>query len=183
MSDIGSFSLVRLFESDKSCIIYHLIGLSSDDKYLRFGYNPRDDGIVDYVSNSLSMVNTKESCDFWFGIETESGDLVATIHVSIRDNVAEFAFSTNADQRGKKLGQLLFARGYQLATEYKVSTIYMVFLSQNKTMRHIAKKFGMAVMTTGADGEASVNIQYPVPLNRVSEVKMSVIDKNLFVRL
>lgn len=105
--------------------------------------------------------------------------LVATLHIATNGDVAEFAFTTDIEYRSQKLGQLLFARGYQLVTEFKINRIYMVCLSKNSAMRHIAKKFGMSVMTQGTDSEASVNIQYPVPLSRLNEVKMCIIDKDL----
>ena len=55
----------------------------------------------------------------------------------------------------------------------------MQCLSQNAPMRHIAKKFGLSVMTHGTDVEASVEIQYPVPLSRLQEVKMCLIDMSI----
>lgn len=172
------FSLIRLF--DVSPVALHIQSLNRDDLYLRFGYTPSSEKITDYVTKSMCVHNTREKADFWFGITNNFGDLIATVHISISDDVAEFAFTTDAKYRGKKLGQLLFARAYQLVTEYKIGRIYMVCLSKNAAMRHIAKKFGMSVMTMGSDTESSVNISYPVPLNRVHEVNMSIIDKNLF---
>lgn len=179
MTDIN-YSLIRLFESDP--ILDHILSLKDDDRYLRFGYMPSDDMIKAYIDKSLSGVNTKTKADFWFGITTSGGDLIATAHIVLRDDVAEFAFTTDDKYRGKKLGQLLFARGYQLIVEYQIKNIYLCMLSKNKSMQHIAKKFGMSVLTEGTDSEASVNISYPVPLSRLDEVKMTCIDKNLFER-
>jgi RimJ/RimL family protein N-acetyltransferase len=173
-----NFSLIRLF--DVGPISTHIISLSPEDRYLRFGYTPSDEKITDYVIHSMGGVNVRERADFWFGIANNFGDLIATAHIAIREDVAEFAFTTDTKYRGKKLGQMLFARAYQLVTEYQIGSIYLACLTKNTAMRHIAKKFGMCVMTHGTDSESSVNIAYPVPLNRVSEVKMSCIDKNLF---
>jgi hypothetical protein len=176
----NNYSLIRLFDAEP--IINHIMSLNDDDRYLRFGYMPSNDMIRSYVNKSITGTNTKTKADFWFGIATQHSELVATAHIVVRDDVAEFAFTTDDKYRGKKLGQLLFARGYQLVVEYQVKNIYLCMLSKNKSMQHIAKKFGMSVLTEGTDSEASVNISYPVPLSRLDEVKMSCIDKNLFER-
>lgn len=180
MSVEDEYSLVRLFDTSAEYIVDHLDLLQEHDRYLRFGYKPSRDKIDEYVRNSLATVNTRQHADFWFGIK-QGVELVATLHVSIRDDVAEFAFSTAEHHRGRKLGQLLFARGYQLVTEYSITRIYMMCLTENKVMRHIARKFGLAVMTQGTDAEGSVNIQYPVSIKQVDKVKHSIVDKNLFM--
>jgi RimJ/RimL family protein N-acetyltransferase len=172
------YSLVRLFDTSSEFVANHITSLSQDDRYLRFGYTPSDEQIHKYVSNSMKTVNSRTHADFWFGIKLDK-EIVATIHIAIRDDVAEFAFSTDKNHRGKKLGQLLFARGYQLATEFSISKIYLVFLTQNAAMRHISKKFGLAVMTHGSDAESSVEISYPVPLSKISSIKLSIIDKSI----
>ena len=170
------YSLVRLLSSSVDGITLHIKSLSKEDRYLRFGYPVSDSNVDAYVTSTIA--STEKQDNYWFGI-LDGDKLVATIHIATMGDVAEFAFTTAEDYRGQKLGQLLFARGYQLVTEYKITRIYLACLSQNIAMRHIAKKFGLSVMTYGTDSEASVNIQYPVPLSRLNEVKMCIIDKNI----
>lgn len=179
--NITDYSLVRMFSTEIGDITEHLCGLSPEDKYLRFGYTPSDTQIFSYVATTINTINTKEKSDFWFAV-MDCDVVAATLHVAIRDGSSEFAFTTHISYRGQKLGQLLFARGYQLVTEFKISKIYLNCLTKNAAMRHIAKKFGFSVMTYGSDSEASVNIQYPVPLSRIDEVKMVMIDKGLFLK-
>lgn len=150
MSNCHDYSLIRLTDDYRNSIIRHIEDLSDDDKYLRFGYAAKYSHIDQYVSSSLISKD-----NFWWGIFDES-KLIATIHVAIKDDVAEFAFSTDAGYRGQKLGQLLFARGYQLVTEFKITRIYMCCLRKNAAMRHIAKKFGLSVMTNGPDAGSLV---------------------------
>jgi RimJ/RimL family protein N-acetyltransferase len=173
------YSLVRLFHKNGPEIVHHIISLNDSDRYLRFGYNCSDEQIANYVVNSLASSEAQKN--FWYGI-FDGIKLIATIHIALGDDIAEFAFTTDSEYRGQKIGQLLFARGYQLVTEFQITRIYMCMLSKNAAMRHIAKKFGMSVMTHGTDSEASVNIAYPVPLSRLNEVKMCMIcmiDKDL----
>lgn len=171
---MNEYSLIRLFSSSGEEMITHFLDMSVNDRYLRFGYNVSDKNIENYITTSLVAERST-----WYGIKINNC-LVATIHIAMIENMAEFAFTTCQDHRGKKLGQLLFARGYQLVTEEQIDRIYMACLSQNLTMKHIAKKFGLSVMTFGSDSEAEVRIQYPVPLSKINEVKMCIIDKALF---
>jgi len=176
MDSVKDYSLIRLRSNHGAQIVQHIIALGKNDRYLRFGYNCSDAQIANYVANSLTSDEFQRN--FWYGI-FDGTKLIATIHIALGDDIAEFAFTTDSEYRGQKIGQLLFARGYQLVTEFQITRIYMVCLSQNGPMKHIAKKFGMSVMTQGTDSEASINISYPVPLSRLNEVKMCVIDKGI----
>ena len=179
MDSVKDYSLVRLRSSHGPQIIQHIISLPVDDLYLRFGYNVKHEQVASYVARSLEAneANSHQQ-NFWYGIFDDQ-KLIATIHIAMGDDIAEFAFTTDTEYRGQKIGQLLFARGYQLVTEFQITRIYMVCLTQNGPMKHIAKKFGMSVMTQGTDSEASINISYPVPLSRLNEVKMCIIDKKI----
>jgi len=178
MKKFHDYSLVRLRDRHGAQIIQHIIGLDQDDRYLRFGYNCSDTQVADYVANSITSSDTQQN--FWYGIFDDEL-LIATIHIAVSgvSDLAEFAFTTDTNYRGQKLGQLLFARGYQLVTEFQITRVYMCMLSKNKPMIHIAKKFGMSVMTQGTDSEATVIIQYPVPLSRLNEVHTCLIDKGI----
>ena len=178
--NIEDYSLVRLFDDSAMHIVQHILELNAHDLYLRFGYQITPERLETYVKKSFETVNTRQRADFWFGIK-QGNDLVATLHVATVDDTAEFAFTTAELHRGRKLGQLMFARGYQLVTEYSITRIYMVCLTQNQAMRHIAKKFGLAVMTQGTESEGSVNIQYPVSLKQMDQIKHSIVDKSLFM--
>jgi RimJ/RimL family protein N-acetyltransferase len=167
------YSLVRLFPTSAVTLCRHIIELSDEDIYLRFGYRPSNEKIGAYITNSLNTVNTPTHGDFWFGIEQDF-DLVATIHVIIRGDTCEFAFTTHKDHRGMKLGQLLFARGYQLATEYGIKKIELQYLSSNAPMRHIAQKFGLKVVRSGVDSDASIDIEYPVPMEKLESMRMTI---------
>lgn len=175
------YSLLRLFDDSAAEVTQHILNLNSYDRYLRFGHSASELRIEEYVHNTLSTVNTRQRADFWFGIK-QGPLLVATLHVAIMDDAAEFAFTTLEAHRGKKLGQLLFARGYQLVTEYSIPRVYMHCLTENQAMRHIARKFGLAVMTQGSESEGSVNIQYPVSLKKIHQVKHSIVDKSIFLK-
>lgn len=175
----SEYSLIRIFDTSAEWVIYHINGLPTQDKYLRFGSAVDENRIRRYVEDCFTCETTRTNADVWYAIKHDS-EIVATLHVAIRGDLAEFAFTTSPDHRNKGLGQMLFARGFQLVTEFSITKIYMFMLSQNSPMKHIAKKFGLAVVTEGPEAECSIQISYPVPLNRVAEVKYQMIDKGMW---
>lgn len=173
-------TLVRLFPTSIEWLYDHFLELPDEDRYLRFGFAIKDSQIRKYLENTLvNPTASRTDANFWFAIKIEN-TIRATLHVAIVDGKAEFAFTTDKAYRGQKLGQILFARGYQLINEYSIKVVTMQCLSVNAPMRHIARKFGMTVITHGSDTDSTINIQYPVPLKRIKEiVNAVVVDKDV----
>ena len=169
-SNSDNFTLIRLFSSNKEKIINHLVNLPDEDRSLRFNGGVSPHSISKYVENSLATINTRTNADFWFGM-TLNNKLISTLHIAIRKDTAEFAFSTDSKHRGKKLVQLLFARGYQLVTEYSIDKIYLTCLSRNKAMQHIAKKFGLQFTYNGTEIEALTHVPNPVSIQDIYLIK------------
>lgn len=158
------YRLVRLFETSSTHIKHHFHTLSDKDRRLRFGHSPSNDMVDSYIDTSLAQgAKSRTHADFWFGVKI-GVELVATMHVAIRNDTAEFAFTVDEQHRGKKLGQLLFARGYQLVSEYSIHKIFMLCLSENKAMQHIAKKFGMKLEASAGEIESFLNVDTHAPL-------------------
>ena len=171
----NEYSLIRLFEKSKDEIINHITSLDDNDRYLRFGYLPKNSMINKYVNYTFSKINTESNANFWFGV-TQKNKLIATIHIAIYGDEAEFAFTTDKNHRGKKLGQLLFSRGYQLITEFGINRIKLTCLSQNNVMKHIASKFGLKFTYSSGEVDAVTYIQYPVTIQQVNELKKSAMN-------
>lgn len=177
--DLGP-TLVRLFPTSLQWLYAHFLELPEEDRYLRFGFAIKDHQIKKYLEATLVNPSaSRTDANFWFAIKIDN-TICATLHIAIVGGKAEFAFTTNKEHRGKKLGQILFARGYQLINEYSIKVVTMQCLSVNAPMRHIARKFGMTVITHGSDTDSTINIQYPVPLKRIKEiVNAVVVDKDV----
>ena len=152
-----TYNLIRLFDTSTEWIIEHFKKLSSRDIYLRFGYYPTEEKITEYITKTLRQDNERENADFWFAIK-DGVEIVATLHVAIRGNTAEFGFTVDEAHRGKKLGQLLFARGFQLTSEYSIDEIFLTCLAENAAMRHIARKFGLHMKSHGPDVESTLQV-------------------------
>jgi GNAT superfamily N-acetyltransferase len=102
----------KLSYLDKSLLSVHLIGLSEEDKRLRFGMLVSDDYIKKYVSKSINDTNSQ-----WFAIEDESM-LVAVCHAAVDSNGdAELGFSVDEDYRNCGYAQALFDRAVRRKRE------------------------------------------------------------------
>lgn len=172
------YSLVRLFDTSAEFLIAHFAKLSPEDNRLRFGTILKEPRIEKYIRDSFVTEGTRTKDNLWFAIKCD-GEIVATLHVAIVGDSAEFGFTTLETHRGKKLGQLLFARGYQVVTERSIHKIYMVCLSENRAMRHIAYKFGMKMFSEQGDNEGTLEIEYPASINHLNRVRQTIIDGTL----
>lgn len=147
-----------------TAIIDHIISLNRDDRYLRFGYPASDERIRSYVD---STQNSEKS--IWFCVEID-GCLVGTLHVAFGTASAEFGLTVASSARNKGIGKLMFANAYILILERGIKQVHLYCLSQNKAIQKIARSFGLQVITCGSDAEATVTIQYPVPLAEMKKL-------------
>lgn len=155
--NLDTYSLIRLFDTSNEWLYEHFIKLSEHDLYLRFGHRPSNEKVKEYLTKTVRNDNTRDNADFWFAIK-DGVEIVATLHVAIRGDTAEFGFTVDENHRGKKLGQLLFARGFQMTSEYSIREIYMACLSENAAMKHIARKFGLNIKSYGTDTESTLEV-------------------------
>lgn len=147
-----------------TAICDHIISLNRDDRYLRFGYPATDDRIGAYVD---STQNSEKSV--WICVEV-NGCLVGTLHVALGTTSAEFGLTVSSCARNMGIGKLMFANAYILILELGIKQIHLYCLSQNKAIQKIARSFGLQVITCGSDAEATVVIQYPVPLAEMKKL-------------
>lgn len=161
-----TFKIFQASESDHyESIRNHIKTLDKDDRYLRFGYSPANDRIDHYVS---STVDSDKS--IWILVEND-GILIGTLHIALGDNAAEFGLTVSKESRGMGVGKLMFSSAYIIIIEKGISQILLYCLSQNKAIQKIARSFGLQIITCGPDAEATVTIQYPVPLHEMKNLK------------
>lgn len=160
---------MNIFNASKAehytAICDHIISLNRDDRYLRFGYPATDDRIGAYVDSTR---NSEKSV--WICVEVD-GCLVGTLHVALGTASAEFGLTVSSSARNKGIGKLMFSSAYILILERGIKQIHLYCLSQNKAIQKIARSFGLQVVTCGSDSEATVTIQYPVPLAEMKKLR------------
>ena len=133
----------------------HLLLLSAEDRYLRFGYAASDEHIIAHV----------ETLDFQhatlFGMFNRSLKLVALAQIGFTldrqcNRCAEFGVSVLEEYRGHSYGRALFDRAAMHARNEGVDRFLVHALTQNRSMLHIAKSAGASVVSEGDESQAMI---------------------------
>jgi GNAT superfamily N-acetyltransferase len=135
----------------------HLLSLTPQDRYLRFGYAATDEQIGRYVQG----LNFER--DEIFGVFNRRLDLVAMAHLAYSIDpqwatCAEFGVSVSSHQRGKGLGAQLFDHAVMHARNQGVSLLFIHALSENVAMLKIARQAGASVQRDGSESEAYLTL-------------------------
>jgi GNAT superfamily N-acetyltransferase len=141
----------------KPRVLRHLLALTPQDRYLRFGYSATDEQIARYVSG-LNFVR-----DELFGVFNRRLELVAMAHLAYSVDpqwatCAEFGVSVDTRQRGKGLGSKLFQHAVMHARNEGVSMLFVHALSENVAMLKIARHAGARVERDGSESEAYLTV-------------------------
>lgn len=146
----------------------HLLSLSSEDRYLRFGYQARNSQILRYV----------ESLDFQrdelLGIYDKHLKLVAVAHLAYEQKHAatsnvEFGVSVLPQARGRGYGARLFARAAARASNQGIRSMLIHALSENVAMLNIARSAGARVQRDGSESQAYLTLPAPSLFSRALE--------------
>ncbi|MFM7025615.1 MAG: N-acetyltransferase family protein [Limnohabitans sp.] len=146
-----------LSERHRPRIVTHLLDLSPNDRYLRFGYPATDEHIQRYVDG----LNFER--DEIFGIFNRRLQLVAMAHLAFSvdpkwSTCAEFGVSVAASQRGRGMGAKLFDRAVTYARNQGVHMLFIHALSENAAMLKIARNAGARVERDGSESEAYLSL-------------------------
>lgn len=150
-------------------IAAHLLALSPQDRYLRFGYAANDEQIKRYVDG----LNFER--DEIFGIYNRKLKLIAMAHLAFSTDpelksCAEFGVSVLAHARGRGYGARLFDRAVMHSRNEGVAMMFIHALSENTAMLNIARKAGATIERTGSETEAYLNLLPADMDSRVTEM-------------
>lgn len=142
-------------------ILTHLLSLSPDDRYLRFGYPASDEQIGRYA-DSLNFER-----DEVLGVFNRRLDLVAMAHLAYepapqlpdKPPMVEFGVSVSGRNRGRGFGARLFEHAALHARNRGIDTMFIHALSENTAMLRIARNAGAIVERDGPDSEAWLRLQ------------------------
>lgn len=155
-----------LSQRHRQQVLQHLLQLSEDDRFLRFGYAANDEQVRRYV----------EKIDFArdevFGIFNRKLELIAVAHLAYGatpEAGAEFGVSVLQSARGLGLGGRLFARAGRHARNRSVKTMYIHALSKNSAMLKIARNAGARVVYHGSEAEAHLRLPAPDMETRLAQ--------------
>ncbi len=138
-------------------MVTHLLALSPQDRYLRFGYAASSRQIERYVKQLAFGV------DGLFGIFDRKLRLIAWAHLALPNdpncpNCAEFGVSVLQPSRGRGYGRGLFERAVMNARNEGVTQLFVHALSENTAMLNIARHAGAHIVRDGPESEAHLHL-------------------------
>lgn len=154
-------------------IAAHLLALSEQDRYLRFGHVASDEQISSYAMG-LDFVR-----DEVLGIFNRRLKLVAMAHLAYAPQgdesvagkrpMAEFGVSVLTGVRGRGFGGRLFEHATLHARNRGIDTMFIHALSENAPMLKIARSAGATVERDGSESEAWLRLPPDTMSSHVGE--------------
>lgn len=157
-----------LAQRHRQRVLAHLLSLSPEDRYLRFGYAASDTQVGRYVD----LLDFER--DEVFGIFNRRLELIAMAHLAYLPetaasrHMAEFGVSVLTKARGRGYGGRLFDHAVLHARNRQVDTLIIHALSENSAMLKIARNAGAIVEREGGEAEARLRLP-PETLSSVIE--------------
>ena len=153
----------------------HLLALSPEDRFLRFGFQASDAQIAQYV-DALDFER-----DDIFGIFNRRLELIALAHLANASQAdaaaggkeSEFGVSVLARYRGRGFGKRLFARAALHARNHGVDTLLIHALSQNRPMLGIIRDAGAVVRLDGSETTSRLSLPSQTWASQVDEMAES----------
>ena len=134
----------------------HLTALDTDSKLLRFGFS-----INDATLNKLcDGFEQKPEEHILFCVEDDMLNFIAVGHIA-KGNTMELAFSVLKEHQGQGLGDALMKRCIRYCRTHKILSGYMVCLSRNNAIKHLAIKNRMTLHADGSETEANIEFAEP----------------------
>ena len=150
----------------------HLLALDDSSRYLRFGYQIRDE-MIDILCDKFEA-NPKDHK--LFVIENDDLEVIAAGHISLESNELELAFSVLKEYQGQGMGSSLMARCIEWCQNRGIKGGCMVCLSTNAAIKKLAAKHGILVNDHG-ETLADITIPSATPASVINELAVSNIAK------
>lgn len=140
----------RLWEGERAAVRTFYLGLSREDRRLRFFSALNDSAIEAYVDQ---LAFTHGVVLGAFDVEAR---LLGTLELSQRSAQGdiELALAVAGDARGKGVGRALVERAWAETRTSPARQLVLVCLSENSAMRRLAQRLGMKLRLVDGDIEA-----------------------------
>jgi GNAT superfamily N-acetyltransferase len=168
------FVVYKLIPSEYRRYNQHLKKLDNESRYLRFGYQIKDE-MIDIICERFNKNPNKHKI---FVIEDENLDVVGAGHISLEDDPVELAFSVLKIHQGQGMGSALMKRCIEWCQNRGIETGCMVCLSHNSAIKKLATKYGILIADTG-EAQAEIKIPNSSTYSVISELtddNLSLID-------
>jgi len=145
LTDILVRELSRL---ERPALERHFLALEAEDRRLRFGLPLKDESVRAYVER---MDFERDAA---FGVYDDALHLVGAAHVARSGGEAELGVSVLAGHRGRGIGGALLARAHLRARNWGVRALFMLCLTENGAMMHLARKQEMEIVVESGEADA-----------------------------
>lgn len=143
----------------------HLRRLDREDRRLRFG-TAVDESVIDRYVRGIDVAR-----DRVLGVFDAGGRLIGAVHVAPgEDDGCEFAFSVDAEWRGRSIGTQLMERAVLWARNRGLRHAHVYCLAENLPMRHLARKAGMELTHAPGEAEGVMPLLPATPLSLLREL-------------
>ncbi len=153
-----SVRFAPLAPPDQPAVVDHLLGLVDDDRILRFNATLPDDKVVEYCGRWNYATDIVEGA--WNGAR-----LVGLIHLPVfrvgKDLLGELGVSVAADWRKRQIATRLAVRTFDAARRRGVDRIYINFLTRNRPMHCLARRFTDDIVQDGDETVAKIRLGPP----------------------
>lgn len=128
----------------------HFQGLTSHDRYLRFGGYISPEGIERYLG---SIPSTDGMVEVW-----RDGVLAGLAHIAVSGEEAEVGLSVLPEYRRQGIGGELLARTVEWCRERGIGVLSTQCLATNSWMIARARKSGMSITIAGSERYGKLKI-------------------------
>lgn len=133
----------------------HLKGLSTEDRYTRFGYAVNDYSIDQLILNILY----KKTHNHLFTAR-KNGNIVGFGHIALDGDDWELAVSVEKEYQGQGVAGALIEFMIDWGKVHGIHSVYMHCISDNKKIQHLAGKHGLRVIDRSAS-DITARVELP----------------------
>ena len=151
-----TFVVRRVLPNEYPKYTAHLLALDADSRYLRFGFNVKDETLLRLCEGFEK--NPKQHV--LFCIEDYELNFIAIGHVAKGDEM-ELAFSVLKEYQGQGIGDKLMKRCIRYCRTHKILKGNMVCLSHNKAIKHLCTKNRIHFTNDHGESEANIHLDEP----------------------
>ena len=172
-----TFVVRRVLPAEYPKYTAHLLALDEDSRYLRFGFNIKDETLLKLCKNFED--NAKKH--ILFCVEDDNLDFIAIGHIALGDEM-ELAFSVLKEYQGQGIGDKLMKRCINFCRLHGYLRGCMVCLSHNKAIKHLCVKNGIRIHSEFGEtmGDITLNTaNLNTVMLEVENVNRAVIDYGL----
>jgi GNAT superfamily N-acetyltransferase len=152
----------------------HLKALDDASKYLRFGYQIKDE-MIDQLCEQFEADPEK---NILFAIENNNLEFVAIGHIAIQEEL-ELAFSVLKDYQGQGMGSAVMKRVIQWCRTHNKLKGCMVCLSSNQAIKHLCLKHSIHIHSEHGETLADIELDSPnitTFINEATDSNLAVAD-------